>query len=127
MSGSCVEDPSARIESIRVCGTPLSKIAIPSEVLMSHILSLELSDQVVTAITQQAEAVGMAPEQLAARLLEQRFGTASKPLPEIEKQAARTQFERHFGTLTLAQPTDLDNESIDADLAKEYASTHEIE
>lgn len=30
-----------------------------------------------------------------------------------------------FGSVDLGQPTGADNESIDADLAREYASTHE--
>ncbi len=31
-------------------------------------------------------------------------------------------FEQQFGTLTLDEPCDFDNESIDADLARAYAS-----
>jgi len=74
----------------------------------------------------QAEAIGVPPEQLAAKLLEQQFGQDLKLLlPEAEKETARARFERHFGTLNLEHPTDLDNESIDADLVREYASTHE--
>lgn len=95
---------------------------------MSRTLTLELSDQLFTAIMQQAETVGMAPEQLAASFLEQQFGQIYKLLlPEVEKHAARTRFEHHFGMLTLEHPMDLSNESIDADLAREYASTHEID
>jgi hypothetical protein len=45
----------------------------------------------------------------------------------LTKNAARARFEHHFGTLALDSATDLDNESIDADLAREYASTHEGE
>jgi len=32
-----------------------------------------------------------------------------------------------FGSVSLGQPTGSDNESIDADLAREYGSTHEDE
>lgn len=32
-----------------------------------------------------------------------------------------------FGSVSLGQPTGADNEQIDADLAREYASTHEDE
>jgi hypothetical protein len=46
-------------------------------------------------------------------------------LPEAEKETARARFESHLGTLNLEHPTNLDNESIDADLVREYASTHE--
>lgn len=46
-------------------------------------------------------------------------------LSEVEKQAARERFERHFGEVNLGFATGPDNESIDADLAREYSNTHE--
>ncbi len=93
---------------------------------MTQILTLELNDQIFTAIQRQAEAIGVSPEWLAATLLEQQFGQVLKLLlPEAEKETARARFESHFGTLNLEHPTDLHNESIDADLVREYASTHE--
>jgi uncharacterized protein YgiM (DUF1202 family) len=45
---------------------------------------------------------------------------------ETEKQAARERFERHFGEVDLGYATGVDNEQIDADLATEYAATHEV-
>lgn len=48
-------------------------------------------------------------------------------LPEPEKETARSRFERHFGSLNLEQLTAIDNESIDAELTREYASSHEVE
>ncbi len=93
---------------------------------MSHTLTLELNDQTFTVLQQQAEAIGVAPESLIATFLEQRFEHMLTLLtPEAEKQAARSRFEQHFGTLALEQVPDLSNESIDTDLANEYASTHE--
>jgi hypothetical protein len=95
---------------------------------MSQSLTLELTEQVFVAIQQQAQAIGVSPSQLAATLLEQQFPQAFKLLlDEAEKNAARSRFEHHFGTLGVGSSTDLDNESIDADLAREYASTHEGE
>jgi hypothetical protein len=95
---------------------------------MSQSLTLELSKQVFDAIERQAQAIGISPAQLAAMLLERHFPQASKLLlDEAEKNAAQARFERHFGTLEIGSTTDLDNESIDADLAKAYASTHEGE
>jgi hypothetical protein len=44
---------------------------------------------------------------------------------EAEKQVARERFERHFGEVDLGYATGLDNEQIEADLAREYAATHE--
>lgn len=95
---------------------------------MDQSLTLELSEQVFVAIQRQAQVIGISPAQLAATLLERQFPQAFKLfLDDAEKNAARVRFERHFGTLALGDSTDLDNESIDADLAREYASTHEGE
>jgi hypothetical protein len=97
---------------------------------MRYTLTLELSDRAFSAIQQQAESEGVAPESLAAVFLEQRFNQMLKHLqPDGESQAASSKFEQHFGTLSLEQTIDIDintdNESIDADLAREYVSTHE--
>jgi hypothetical protein len=95
---------------------------------MSQSLTLELSEQVFVAIQQQAQAVGISPAQLAATLLEQQFPQTFKLLLDsAEQNVARSRFERHFGTLELDNSIDLDNESIDTDLAREYASNHEGE
>ncbi|MEO1093474.1 MAG: hypothetical protein AAFX01_01070 [Cyanobacteria bacterium J06638_28] len=95
---------------------------------MSQSLTLELSEQVFVAIQQQAEAIGTSPAHLAATLLEQQFPQAFKlSSNDAETNTARIRFERHFGTLALDSATGLDNESIDADLAREYASSHEGE
>lgn len=99
---------------------------------MSQILTLELSDEVYNVLRDQAEAGGVSPAQVAAASLERQFlafdssrhdGRSLRT--EAEKQAARERFERHFGEVDLGRPTGMDNESIDADLAKEYVSTHE--
>ena len=69
-------------------------------------------------------------------LLRQRFATSNgqsvptRPKPksewtEEEKQAARERFRRHAGAINLGYATGADNESIDADLAREYADNHE--
>jgi hypothetical protein len=93
---------------------------------MSQILTLELSEPVFAAIQLQAQTIGISPAQLAATLLERQFPQSFKLLlDETEQNLARTRFERHFGTLKLDDFTSLDNESIDADLTREYANTHE--
>ncbi len=97
---------------------------------MSHILNLELSDEVYAAIQRLAEGAGTSPAHLATHALERQFGgsngqSRTPPRTEAEKEAARQRFERHFGELDLGYPIDADNASIDADLAREYADTHE--
>lgn len=95
---------------------------------MSQSLTLELSEQVFVAIQRQAQVIGISPAQLAATLLERQFPEAFKLLLDnAEQNVARSRFERHFGALELGSSLDLDNESIDVDLAREYASTHEGE
>jgi predicted lipid carrier protein YhbT len=95
---------------------------------MSHILTLKLNDRVFAAIQQQAKNIGIAPESLAEKLLEQKFSQIFRHLlTDAEKESRRARFERHFGAIDLGFSIDLDNESIDADLAKEYSNTHEEE
>src|ERR1022692_3831446 len=95
---------------------------------MSQTLTLEVDDQVYETIRKQAEAAGTSPAQVVVAALEQRFNGSHKkidPRTEAEKQAARERFERHFGSVDLGYPTGADNESIDADLAREYGDTHD--
>jgi hypothetical protein len=98
---------------------------------MGQTLTLELSDEAYNAIRRQAEATGISPAQVAATSLEQQFGgpngspTGNVLRTEDEKRAARERFAKHFGAVNLGYPTGADNESIDADLAREYADRHE--
>ncbi len=98
---------------------------------MSQTLIIELSDEVYAAIQSQAMKANTSPAQLVATSLEQHFGQghsvrrATQSRSDAELQAARERFERHFGAVSLGYATGADNESIDADLAREYADTHE--
>ena len=93
---------------------------------MSQILTLELNDQFFAAIHQQAESIGIPTENLAVKLLQQNFSQMFRLLPtDNEKTIRRVKFERHFGAIDLGIDINLDNESIDADLAKEYDNNHE--
>ena len=90
-----------------------------------------MSDGVYATLRCQAEVTGTSPADLAAASLERHFRTSGglrddgSLQTEAQKQTARERFERHFGAINLGYPTGADNESIDADLAKEYADTHE--
>ena len=94
---------------------------------MSHSLTIRLNDEAFCRLQQQAIAAGTSPEELAATSLEQQCETIGPIRSEVEIQAARERFERHFGEIDLGYPTGVDNEGIDADLAREYADTHEAE
>ncbi len=98
---------------------------------MSHTLTVELSDEVYAAIQRQVEEANTSPAQLATLSLAQHFGRGhharqtTSLRTEAELQAARERFERHFGAVNLGYATGADNESIDADLAREYINNHE--
>jgi hypothetical protein len=59
---------------------------------------------------------------------QQREGRSAKQCVRPSKEALRKagrEFERFIGAASLGHPTGADNESIDADLAREYGNTHE--
>jgi hypothetical protein len=92
---------------------------------MSQVLTLKLNDTIFTAIQQQAKAMGTSPELLSANLLEQQFEQVfKKPLDKTERELAKKRFENHFGKLNLDGEIDINNESIDSDLVREYANNH---
>lgn len=92
---------------------------------MTQTLTLELNDQFFAALHQQAQSIGIPPENLVVKLLEQNFAHMFRLLPtDVEKERRISKFERHFGEIDLGIARNLENESIDADLAKEYASNH---
>ena len=51
---------------------------------------------------------------------------SNKPETNVEAKSAGG-IREMFGSVSLGHPTGSDNESIDADLAREYGSTHEDE
>jgi hypothetical protein len=88
-------------------------------------LNLEVPDEVYAAFEQMAAACGRSLEALALESLAQLVPTPG-PLPTPgERQAARELLRRHMGALSSGDPHSGDNERIDADLAREYANTHE--
>ncbi len=77
-------------------------------------------------LTREARRQGTTPEQLALDTLRKSFvPNGSRYASEAERQAARERLERHFGEVDTGNPTGADNESIDADLAREYGDNHE--
>jgi len=54
-------------------------------------------------------------------------GTGYHGITGLEGRAGRGDIRRFFGAISLGHPRGLDNEQIDADLAKEYGDTHENE
>lgn len=94
---------------------------------MSKTLTFEIPDEVYEACEQIAARDGKTTE---AVVLEYLARYAPKPRPKLseeELEAAREQLRRHAGAVSLGHPTGADNESIDRDLAREYANNHEDE
>ncbi|MCA6575734.1 MAG: hypothetical protein ACK45T_00150 [Pseudanabaena sp.] len=74
------------------------------------------------AIHQQAKSVVILAEKLVVSLLRQNFFQMFKISPtDFEKAMRIAKFERHFRAIDL----NLDNESINSDLVKEYDSNHD--
>ena len=90
---------------------------------MSQTLVVQLSEEAYAAL-REAESAGTSPADMAAALVERQVAGGSFR-SAAESQAARERFERHFGEIDLGRPTGADNEAIDADLAREFADTHE--
>ena len=98
---------------------------------MSQTLILELSEEVYTIIQRQAEVAGTSPAHWLAMTLEQQYSrvhvgqSALTHYTAADQQTARARFEQHFGEVDITDAVGADNEQIDADLAREYADTHE--
>lgn len=98
---------------------------------MGRDLTIELSQAAYTTLERQARAAAQSPAEFAAEALEQRFGDPDRtrghetPASEVETQAVRLRFERHLGAVNLGYATGVDNEAIDAELARAYADEHE--
>ncbi|MBI1747660.1 MAG: hypothetical protein HYR55_13900 [Acidobacteria bacterium] len=90
-------------------------------------LKFEVPDDLYEVFLQMAAKEGRTTEAVA---LEWLVKYAPKPRPKLseeERRAAKKRFEQHFGSVSLGHPTGADNESIDADLVREYDVTHEEE
>jgi hypothetical protein len=94
---------------------------------MSKTLTYEIPDELYAACEQIAARTGRTTE---AVVLEYLAKHAPKPRPQLseeELRAARAQLLSHAGAVNSGDPHSADNERIDADLAREYGSSHEEE
>lgn len=91
---------------------------------MSQLLTLELSDDVYAALQQQADAVGLSVAELIVTSLDEQHGllTGTKLQPKVQPEEAHQRLLSYAGAISLSYATGIDNESIDADLAKAYAN-----
>jgi hypothetical protein len=86
---------------------------------MSHVLTLEIPDEVYQPLAVAAARAGQTPEEWALTRLR-----ALAP-PPAEQAAALARLMRHAGAVDLGRPTGAANDGIDAELAREAADSHE--
>jgi hypothetical protein len=97
---------------------------------MNHAITVSFSDQLWTALQERSTATGTPPDKIVSAAVEQLLARPPRTprklkedMTEEEKAEARRRFRSHFGSVSLGTGTD--NESIDADLAREYGDNHE--
>jgi hypothetical protein len=105
---------------------------MPEDLIMSHDLTVSFPELTWRLLSQRAAATGMPAEEIVQNVVQQHLGheprnVAPKPgLGEDEARASWLRLERHFGAVSISDPTGLDNDALDADLAKEYGDTHSL-
>ncbi|HVF86410.1 MAG TPA: hypothetical protein VM866_02420 [Pyrinomonadaceae bacterium] len=94
---------------------------------MEHKLIITLPDEVFVLIAEDARRSGRTPEEEAARLIERSAPKPTRATGTNSTHSTPDPLERHFGAWNSGDPNSADNERIDADLAREYGSSHEDE
>lgn len=88
-------------------------------------LRRKIPAQIYELLQAVAPRMGKTTEELAAEWIAKYSPKPRPPLTEEEHKAAMDDLRKHAGAASLGYATGADNESIDADLAREYASTHD--
>ena len=88
---------------------------------MSSNLAIQLNDNTFAILSEQALAAGKTPEELAASVVESVYAGSRSNV--VDAATARTEFQRCFGAIDLGHPVGVENEAIDADLARQYGAT----
>jgi hypothetical protein len=92
---------------------------------MSQQLTLEISDEVYADLQRKANAVGISITELIVTVLSRQGAATNRVMLSLEQQEqARQKFKSHAGAISLGYATGIDNEAIDADLAKAYANEY---
>ena len=90
---------------------------------MSTVMTLEVPDHVYEPLMKAAHRAGQSLEEwILARL---RVYASQTGLSEQESATAMARLLEHAGSVDLGHPTGIDNEQIDADLARESSGPHE--
>ncbi|MBI4639105.1 MAG: hypothetical protein HY731_00315 [Candidatus Tectomicrobia bacterium] len=90
-----------------------------------ELLRQKVHPEIYQILQEIAPTMGKTTEELIVEW-KAKYGPKPRPqLTEEEWEEARQRLLQHAGAASLGYPTGADNESIDADLAREYGSTHE--
>lgn len=92
---------------------------------MSKTITLDVPEDLYELFRLIANAFSRSIEEVALEFLTATVSRSRHQKNEQEALEARARFERHFGEVSLGFATGADNESIEADLAREYACPHE--
>lgn len=96
---------------------------------MSQELTIQLSDTAYAQLQLRAISEAKSPSELVVAAIERQLalpcGSEPSPTTDPDNQGARGLVRKYFGTFDLGYAVGADNEAIDADLAREYGSTHE--
>lgn len=93
---------------------------------MSQQLVLELSDEVYTALQEQADAAGLSIEEWLVASLSQQYPSLPPNTSNLAQQDdGMARLLRYAGAIRSNGATGSDHASIDADLAKVYANEFE--
>lgn len=85
---------------------------------MTVAITLDVPTELYTVLRQQAESTAQTPEEWMLTNLRRQLLQAQSGQPDQN-------LRRHFGAVNLGAATGADNDSIDADLARAYATTNE--
>jgi len=90
-------------------------------------LTCEVPDEVFEACREMAARRRRSVEQVAVQWLAEQAAAQQVAARKQCPSPARRRFRRFFGAVDSGDPHSGDNDRIDADLAREYAATHEEE
>lgn len=85
---------------------------------MDHKLTVTVPEDVYQPLVEEALRQGRTPEEEASLRLQ-------RSVPRRNGQRRAGALRELFGSVDLGHPIGIDNEEIDADLAREYGNTHE--
>jgi len=92
---------------------------------MSRVLTYEIQEEVYSALEQMASKAGIETEAFVLEYLARQASQSPQQLSAAEQEAALKRFDDLIGSVGLGHPTGADNETIDADLARQYDESAE--